>query len=210
MSKLLPLNIADHFRGSKETPYVDVSSYKYLKTTVFCDKAAKLIACFSIDGKKDCTYNTHQINASEWCSYKIDISARFLKFTVVLEESGPCGECIVNSLGRRSIPSDIMAKFLPSVEQIELPPPLTLEQQAPSKPLEKFTRNFKINKKPVVEQQKVEDWRIPKLLLAGNLLYCKNNVIDVIPPAPNDGRIYMLTMRDKQIRWIAVGDEWHM
>lgn len=205
---LSQLNIARYIDSQYETPYCDVSTYKYLKTTCLVEVDCKLLVISSIDGKDEGPICNYQINKQQWCSLKIDISTRFLKFRVVLNDQGYCDSCVINSLGRRSLPSDIYNKFIPQPNKSQTPS----EERNSGDPKKSILRNFKITKKPEPDEPKKEmhycEKILPKLLLAGNMLYCKNNRLECLAPPPNDGRIYMLCCRDKIPQWMAVGDDW--
>lgn len=193
------------------TQYVDVSRYKCLRFMCLSSHEAYITLCYSIDSKGDSIAQSYHLAPNKWISFKSEIISDYLRVkVVVVHESELIDSIITKVRGRVQVASGLnrlLERFGGGSDSGRLE--LKDDEKKEERKSSIYTRLGLRKETPKQEAIKQEphqckDPRLPDLILKGNLIYAQYNnaKLSTIVPPPEDGKLYVLAMRNKVAYWI--------
>lgn len=192
------------------TAYIDVSRYKCLRFMCLSSHEAYITLCYSIDSKSDSIAQSYHLAPNKWISFKSEVISDYVRAKVVaVHESELIDSIITKVRGRVQVASGLNRLLERFGGGSDSGRALELETEKKEERKSSIYSRLGLRKEekkeaPKQEAHQCKDSRLPDLILKGNLIYAQYNnaKLSAIVPPPEDGKLYVLGMRNKVAYWV--------
>ncbi len=187
------------------TSYADISRYKTLRVLVKSTHECYLSISYSVDCKTDSITQSYHVAANRWTHHKTETIADFARIKIVaIDENSLIDMVEVSAKGRVAVSSGInkLIERFSNIQPIDRELELADEKKERKNGIYARLGLGKTHETKTIPKP-VNECKIPQLLLRGQLLYCDyNGRLCTLPPPPEDGKSYILAMKNKVPYWV--------